>query len=170
MAFFLKTTLNSGGFVDVAAQVSSERTFYYLISFLKWKRRNEMEDRGGVMGREGERREPAASSNVIKPSRYNTVINCWHSWGSRHKLILTHLQTANILQWTLCNYISKMKIKWHLKPGCHAQWSGHVEKDDCGDEEHCGVAACYSGTAGPLVTRTTCLLPDRQPFVVPFVL
>lgn len=170
MAFFLKTTLNSGGFVDIAAQVSSERTFYYLISFLKWKRRNEMEDRGGVTGREGERREPAASSNVIKPSRYNTVINCWHSWGSRHKLILTHLQTANILQWTLCNYISKMKIKWHLKPGCHAQWSGHVEKDDCGDEERCGVAACYSGTAGPLVTGTTCLLPDRQPFVVPFVL
>lgn len=53
MVFFLKTTLNSGGFVDIAAQVSSEGTFYYLISFLKWKRRNEMEDRGGSDGERG---------------------------------------------------------------------------------------------------------------------
>lgn len=132
--YFLKTTTNSEGFCGTRRhppppparlQVYSEGTLHYLISFLKLERRNEMQDRGRWWGGVGQA-SPLASSNVIKPSRYNTVINCWHLWGSRHKLILTHLQTANIVQWTLCNYISKMKIKWHLKSGCHAQWSGHV--------------------------------------------
>lgn len=49
----LQTTLNSVGFVDIAAQVNGEKIFY-LISFLKWKGINKMEEIGGVIGRKGE--------------------------------------------------------------------------------------------------------------------
>lgn len=88
---------------------------------------------------------PAESQNVTQPSGYNAVINCWHSWGSRHKLILTHLQTAGILQRTLCNYILGMEIKWHLKPGCHARWSGHILRREGGWRE---IAVCWLVTQG----------------------
>lgn len=51
------------------------------------------------------------------------------------------------------NYILKMEIKWHLKLGCHAQWSGHVETGDSGNEEDCGAAARHSATTGTSVTQ-----------------
>lgn len=104
---------------------------------------------------------PAESQNVSQPSGYNAVINCWHSWGSQHKLILTHLQTAGILQGTLCNYILGMKIKWHLKPGCHARWSGYVLWKEGGWRE---IAVCWLVTQGwrcPPTPTTTNLVTSE---------